>query len=264
MSFIDITDPKKRDTIVTDYLATVRRIQQRNLNERAEDLTKKEERNELFKPIVDSTEKSTISLHKELKNLNESLKPLVVKKEIHLPNKYDKLIENNKPINLDNNFGIQIIDGNYMLGNKMITIDDASNIIVDGVLYPGTDGLWSLIMKKKPNQKVYDFDDIANYKKLVKQTNLATNPRNVPKSKRKSPYTTDKYRNIIQSLGDGIQFLPGDIKGLESKLNILLAEYGAGNKTSTRTEIVPILDELLRRRKISHSEYKNINNYLSR
>ena len=151
-----------------------------------------------------------------------------------------------------------------MLGNKMITIDDASNIIVDDVLYPGTDGLWSLIMKKKPNQKIYDFDDIANYKKLAKQTNLAINPRNVPKSKRKSPYTTDKYRNIIQTLGDGIQFLPGDIKGLESKLNILLAEYSAGNKTSTRTEIVPILDRLLRRRKISHLEYKSINNYLSR
>ena len=54
MSFIDISDPKKRDSIVADYLATVRRIQQRNLNERAEDLTKEEERNELFKPIIDS------------------------------------------------------------------------------------------------------------------------------------------------------------------------------------------------------------------
>ena len=42
MSFIDISDPKKRDTIVADYLATVRRIQQRNLNERAQDLIKEE------------------------------------------------------------------------------------------------------------------------------------------------------------------------------------------------------------------------------
>ena len=28
--------------------------------------------------------------------------------------------------------------------------------------------------------------------------------------------------------GDGIQFLPGDIKGLETKLNYLLAKYQAG------------------------------------
>ena len=42
--------------------------------------------------------------------------------------------------------------------------------------------------------------------------------------------------------GDGIQFLPGDIKGMETKLNYLLAEYRAGNRSSlTRNQIVPIL-----------------------
>ena len=40
MSFIDIKDPKKRDAIVADYLATVKKIQQRNLNERAQDLAR--------------------------------------------------------------------------------------------------------------------------------------------------------------------------------------------------------------------------------
>ena len=46
--------------------------------------------------------------------------------------------------------------------------------------------------------------------------------------------------------GDGILFLPGDIKGLKTKLNYLLAEYRAGNRSSlTRNQIVPILDELL-------------------
>ena len=40
MSFIDIQDPKKRDAIVADYLATVKKIQQRNLKESAQDLVK--------------------------------------------------------------------------------------------------------------------------------------------------------------------------------------------------------------------------------
>ena len=59
MSFIDITDPKRRDAIVADYLATVKRIQRRNLNDRAEELARKDENESLFNPIVKSTEKST-------------------------------------------------------------------------------------------------------------------------------------------------------------------------------------------------------------
>ena len=67
-----------------------------------------------------------------------------------------------------------------------------------------------------------------------------------------------------EKTGKGImmQFLPGDIKGLQTKLNYLLAEYRAGNRLSTRNEIVSILDELLRRKKISRKEYKDINTFL--
>ena len=52
--------------------------------------------------------------------------------------------------------------------------------------------------------------------------------------------------------GDGIQFLPVDIKDLETKQNFLLAEYRAENRSSiTRNRIGSILDELLRRKRIS-------------
>ena len=81
MSFIDITDPKKRDAIVADYLTTVKRIQQRNLDERAQELARDEDVHNLFKPVVRSTEKSTAALTKELipmrtelKNINERLR----------------------------------------------------------------------------------------------------------------------------------------------------------------------------------------------
>ena len=63
-------------------------------------------------------------------------------------------------------------------------------------------------------------------------------------------------------MGNGLVFLPGDIKGLETKLTYLLGEYRAGNRSSTRNEIVPILDELLRRKVISRKEYKEINTFL--
>ena len=34
MSFLDITDAKKRDKIVADYIATIRKIKERNENEK--------------------------------------------------------------------------------------------------------------------------------------------------------------------------------------------------------------------------------------
>ena len=36
----------------------------------------------------------------------------------------------------------------------------------------------------------------------------------------------------------GIQFLPGNIKGLQTKLNYLLAEYRAGNIFATRYQLL--------------------------
>ena len=69
-------------------------------------------------------------------------------------------------------------------------------------------------------------------------------------------------RSDAAAAGHGLVFLPGDIKGLETKLTYLLGEYRAGNRTSTRNEIVSILDELLRRKSISRREYNDINNFL--
>ena len=63
--------------------------------------------------------------------------------------------------------------------------------------------------------------------------------------------------------GDGIQFLPGDIKGFETKLNYLLAEYRAENRSSfPRNQIVSLLDELLRRKIISRKACREINTFL--
>ena len=69
-----------------------------------------------------------------------------------------------------------------------------------------------------------------------------------------------ELKEFDEAKGDGI-FLPGDIKGLKTKLNLLLAEFRAGN-TTTRNEIVFILDELRRRKQMSKKEYKEINNFL--
>ena len=156
------------------------------------------------------------------------------------------------------------------MGDKRITVDGKSNINVDDVTYKGTPGLWSLIMLATP--KDYTQEDFKNYRDLVIRTNIADHPRGVQDTSR--PARTFKRKTILESIldkkkegegdatGSGIQFLPGDIKGMSTKLNLLLAEFRAGNK-STRNEIVFILDELLRRKRISRKEYTDINTFLA-
>ena len=286
MSFLNIKDPKKRDAIVADYLATVKILQQRNLNEKAQDLAKSDELNEMFNPVVESTKKSTeaitkelVPLQEEMKTLNDHLNPKVSSKHQRRKgsstnlNVLEYYLTEYNNAKIDKYFGIeQSGDDKYMMGDKDIVVDKESNIHVDGIGYKGTPGLWMLIMLKTLNDSDYTSDDLDQYRNLAKQTNVMLHPRNLKSSSR--PTTTWKWNHILAPIlqrvkkenidGDGIQFLPSDIKGLTSRLHLLLAEFAAGNRSSTRNEIVFILDALLRRKNISRKEYVDINSYLSR
>ena len=332
MSFLDIKDPKKRDSIVADYLATVKRLQHRDINERAQDLVRQDDLNQMFEPVVKSTGKSTDAITKELvpireemKTLNkrlvdttEKMKDAITMKQQqstddHTPNVLEQyLLKYGGSRVLDKYFAIQRVgDNKYEMGTKAAAIDENSDIIVDGVKYDGTTGLWALIMMNDPPESSYTSNDLRMYKDFVYRTNVMSHPHNVVLGR--SRYNkTKKWTHVFPLFktvssdddgasnhndnhddddddddaafhdsfqhaswankndgieshqdGDGIQFLPGDIKGLETKLNYLLAEYRAGNRSSlTRNQIVSILDELSRRKRISRKEYRDINAFL--
>ena len=57
--------------------------------------------------------------------------------------------------------------------------------------------------------------------------------------------------------GDGVVYLPADINGLAKKLQLLIAEFFAGN-TAVRNELVHALDALLRLKQLTRKEYTNI------
>ena len=61
--------------------------------------------------------------------------------------------------------------------------------------------------------------------------------------------------------GDGVNFLPADIKSLKRKLQVLVGEFLAGNKT-TRNQIVAVLDNLRERRIIGEKEYSRVSKLL--
>ena len=280
MSFLSITDPKKRDAMVRDYTESIKVIQNRNMNDRLQNTIDERVLNKMFAPVVKASELVTSSLTKEI---------APIKKELEYINE----AESNRPTN-ENNEGEENVlasyylkrdrlgkdtvygifendEGKLQMGTKHIFIDNDS-IGVDDTLYKGTEGLWTLITDSKPKSKLYDENDLTNYKKLLKQTGVIFDPHIT--GGRQRPRTSTKWTRTIKPLmeesdffkGSGISnqvsFLPGNIKGMTDKFKLLLAEFMAGNKT-TRNEIVSLLDQLLQRGVITKTEYQKTNSFIS-
>ena len=91
-----------------------------------------------------------------------------------------KVRQNNKPYGLltetflqkymagdvDKLFSIRYENAIPWIGNKVISILSNDDIVVNGKVYEGTPGLWSLITDKNP--KEYTFDDLINYKEMLR------------------------------------------------------------------------------------------------
>ncbi|KYQ49527.1 hypothetical protein ALC60_11404 [Trachymyrmex zeteki] len=58
-----------------------------------------------------------------------------------------------------------------MFGNKRFDVDDADSIIIDGVRYAGTPGLYELIFKRIPDDLLYTEDNMHKYKSILLATN---------------------------------------------------------------------------------------------
>ena len=72
MSFLKISDPKKRDVIVNEFLKTERNIQEFFLTERLGDISTQRELTKLFKPITETQKNVKESLLGELKPIREN------------------------------------------------------------------------------------------------------------------------------------------------------------------------------------------------
>ena len=276
MSFITIKDPNSRDKIVEDYIKLKHDLRIKSENDRAEGLQQQQELEKTFSPIIKATKESTKEITKELQtnrgiteNEQGYWKPNFTKPAIDY---YLGLTKN-----VDKNYGIQKRGDHYEMGQELVTLDDRSNITVDGRTFEGTPGLWQLIMLARPTN--YTDEDFSNYEDLVENTQVIFHP--LKKSAREKPKSTIKYKEILSKLeqkyqstsgdieeepeeepeeeqkmtGQGIKFLPGNINGLLERLKLLCAERQAGNIKSTTNEIVSILDELQRMKQLSQEQY---------
>ena len=76
MSFLKITDPKKRDFIVNEFLKTRQNIQKNFLSERVGDSSTQHELSKLFKPVTDMQKDLKEGIVSELKPFREGMKNL--------------------------------------------------------------------------------------------------------------------------------------------------------------------------------------------
>ena len=76
MSFLKITDPKKRDFLVNEFLKTRQNIQQNFLSERVGDSSAQHEFSKLSKPVTDMQKDLKEGYVSELKPIREGMKNL--------------------------------------------------------------------------------------------------------------------------------------------------------------------------------------------
>ena len=276
MSFLKITDPKKRDLMVAEFLKTKKNIQRNQLVERLGEQHAMAGFTRQFKPITDVQKDISQNILSEIKNLPKAIDFPRANQEYK---EYTPAIEGDVPEMIgpiavsylrkfaskdaDKVYGIYDNKGKLYIGDTRIGIID-DNIIVGEKEYQGTPGLWELITMKLPNDQVYDDEDYENYADILVNTS-ALKRGNVSESRTPKASKSWKLNNLLKPIwgerakyeGTGVVILPSDAMALLDRLELLLGSKGAGN-TGLRNEIVSICDELKRQQILDVNAYKNL------
>lgn len=180
---------------------------------------------------------------------------------------FSKLISGNKEI--DHNYGVRVEGDYWMLGNKVLEIDN-DDLIISDKRYSGTRGLYELIFMNQPNEFIYSEKDMNDYKSILFDTNVfRTNYSTLGKVRSNRGR---KYKYIIAQLINQraqpmmesyVDVLPGGASGsgmtlsnaqpnviyyddpneIINRLRLLLGSQESGN-TGHENEINAIMEEL--------------------
>ena len=280
MSFLKISDPVKRDSIVKEFLELKKNIRDNLLSERTGEQQLQADLSKFYRPITE-TQKATA------REITEGLKPIREGIE-KLPEAMQPIGEatgEEKPLNLgeiaekylkdpdrDKTFGIRNVEGLYYIGNKQATIAN-NNIMIGNEKFKGTPGLWELLMSKNPDD--FNENDYDEYEKLMVKTNALHkdyNPNNpYPRSSRSDKWyliskiwANREYTKKKEGYeGEGVVVIPSDPNALLERLELLLASQEAGH-TGVRNELVSICDELKRQGVLDTEAYKKLNHLIKK
>ena len=274
MSFLKITDPRKREEIVKEYLKTIDNIQSNQLANRLGKDKAKAKYARRYKPITDLAEVQTNiskNILTEVKKLPDVLEwprevytPAIEGPDVTDMEKYGSIATKylkKYPIKgaADDVFGVHGDEEGFYIGDTRIHVND-NNIIVGEKEYEGTPGLWELITLKEP--RVYDRVDYDNYAEIMINTNALKRANDggsrTPKASKSTKWTSllsEIWAKRSKYEGTGVVILPSDANALFDRFELLFASKAAGN-TGLRNEIVSICDELKRQGVLGVNEYK--------
>ena len=229
MSFIKVTDPRKREELIRDFIETRKRIKDNFIARKVGEIEYQTGLTKLFKPvtetqkttakeITDAQKATTEKFTSELLPIKEGIEELPTKlfrkifPSLELkasdimnlgPIAVNALLQAFTKKNVDLTFGLYGKNGGFYIGNKPVIIED-NDIKVDDKIFEGTSGFWELVTSKNPDPNNYTEEDLNKYRQLVLLTNTiyqGNNPNtNKPKSN-KSP----KWKKIISPIWEAIK-----------------------------------------------------------
>ena len=204
MSFIKVTDPRKREEMIKDFIQTRKRIKDNFIAHKIGESEYQTGLTKLFKPVTE-TQKATAKeitdaqkataekITSELIPIKEGVKELPLKlfnqvfpsiefNERDITNlgsiAVNNLKRHFKPNEGDLSTGIRDKDGSFYIGSEPVRIRD-NNITIDNTEYSGTSGLWKLITSKNiPDKSEYTPEDLVTYSYIMSKTNTARNKYN--------------------------------------------------------------------------------------
>ena len=296
MSFLKISDPLKRDSIVKEYLELKKKIRDNFLSERIGEQQLQTDLSKFYRPITETQKATAREITEGLKPIREGIEKLpeamqpigeatgeVTEEEEEEDDEelvgeiaYEFL---NKPFS-DKTFGIRKEKGHHYIGNKHVIVDDNDIIISEnGERFEGTPVLWELIMSKIP--KNFTDKDYDNYEDLMILTNALHRGNNEDNPHPKGSGST-KWRKLFSPIwhrkkggvytfpkkkegyeGEGVVVIPSDPNTLLERLDLLLASQEAGH-TGVRNELVSICDELKRQGVLDTKAYKKLNSIIKK
>ena len=279
MSFYKITDPKERRRMFEKLAQTRKNVREHFLVDKLGELESSETLKTLFKPVTDSQRELSEDIKEQLTPIRKAISPLAPLQALPAPT--EEYLEKIGPIaaeylrkymssekEVDKTFGLHSDDNGltWKIGNKTAKVD-GDDFIIGDKRYPGTRGLWELVVKEKPSERNYNPEDLNTYSEILIETN-AMRRNNDPNNTRPKSSVSFKWNNVVKDVwnkrdeykGQGLNttvIIPCDPNALIERLDLLMASKEAGH-TGTRNEIVSICDELLRQKILNKKAYKNI------
>ena len=288
MSFIKITDPKKREELIKDLIETRKRIKDNFIAHKIGESEYQTGLTKLFKPVTEAqkatakeiTEAQKATAEKitsELIPIKEGVKELPLKlfnqvfpsiefNERDITNLGSIAVNNLKryfkPNEGDLSTGIRDKDGSFFIGSEPIRIRD-NNIFIDNIEYTGTSGLWKLITSKNiPDKSEYTPEDLVAYSYIMSKTNTARNKYNP-----RGQYRGGNNRKMNEIIKPFVRELEND--NTDNKINFktkVLEHFGQEVETegdglkflsSDPNALIDCFDLLFSSKKAGHTGVRN-------